>query len=434
MPKRKTVGNPLESWEELKEILPAMQAKLHAELAAMDKVHAMNGKAKAFINRHVMGGMSKVKLTETEPTVEAMQAGLSNALNAIKMRIGMEFYEEWSKKGVNEDKVIFDNRMPDGAKFSRWFIRYRKQTRNQPRFKRLTDEVYRELPALPVAEDRSVTVEVFIQNFYNELKSMGGSIWLSTRPADLFTISDHDCTWGSCTRWNGEYSVSTITYCMDPGSAVLFFKNGHKKIGRCMVYFSTEHKDKITNFSLQRKYGTVPEGNLELARKRIQTLIARNSGISDKWKYRSGVGLTNIRRDGDTPYIDSPVYQSRHAELSRHYDVHLHFPVPVCLDCGREHDATSSMVCYHCRTSYVACRVCGANVSIRHGIHGTNHLNQVFCRAPECQEIAQTETRRHMERLDRRWRELHAPTTTTATGTMRTATGTFTYATYNSPF
>jgi hypothetical protein len=343
----------------------------------MEATLLANSIAKGVINRKVMGGLSRIVLRKFEFNEHEKAGILSYSISCLRSKLqgglnrDVQYNAEWWNDLYYGDtttfyKIIMDNKLPCGQKFSRWFCRtFETQHVN------VGGLLINELPGLASKRGQLVGVSLFIQNFYSQANNLRGELVLTTRPGDLLTISQ-GTPWSSCVRWDGEYRISTAVYLHDNHSAALYLMRSGRKIGRCLVYFDTSNPRMILRFSIQRAYGTFPTELVTAARTEIQRNISRNSKIRNKWLYRAGdnIGDRGPLAERETrkgPYIDLSASVSRHAELTGEghgsFNFTCYFPVAICICCGREYDY-DGMMCPECYMGVATCCSCGKPIFV----------------------------------------------------------------------
>jgi hypothetical protein len=99
-----------------------------------------------------------------------------------------------------------------------------------------------------------------IQIKYSQIintSSITGRMGLSIHPMDFLTMSTNNNNWRSCMALDGEYSVGTVSYALDPFTFMVYLKSDtdnvqlegvpqgikwNSKKWRCLFYFDTEYK------------------------------------------------------------------------------------------------------------------------------------------------------------------------------------------------
>lgn len=343
--------------EEVAEKYPAFFARypISAELTAIPNVFKtfFESSKKNLREFFPFDGEGRVLVAEYTDTENMASVYLNNTLYAIDRVCQLT-----DMRGMNET-AIMSNKMPDGAKFSKYVLGVLKKQSTRMHEHIVTalsrTDLCLELPRLPLS--KRTDFEVVLQNFYSELarlKDLTMHMYLSVNPYDIANASNS--RFKSCNSIGGAYEPAPICAASSAHMAILRLETSDKDmVGRCYISFSPDMK----SFVVQPVYGYMKEELVNDAKDWLRIMIDRQFGTPGKWKLFTGnvsIPMEYLVNDKSaTFYVDpssSCMFREDFTEIPS-----VRVAGCRCLVCG---EVSQKLICYTCTAKHWRkCAACG---------------------------------------------------------------------------
>ena len=314
------------------------------------------------------GEDGRVDIAVYEDIEEAAKISLNRTMYVLSsLAISASMFN--SRSACNT--AILNNKMPDGSKFSKLFLKTCLASSMHERTTAYNTvhcyDLCLELPRLPL--DKKYDLACIVQNFYSELAKLSGQklrMHLSVNPYDIANASN-DCNFSSCNKLGGEFQTAPICAAASENIAMLRLVNQDNVLqGRCYIAFSPD----MRSYVVQPTYGFMKEEFVSDAKTWINLVINKKfpakTDAESIWKQY--FGPTNISPDVFSNDGTSTFYVDQSSSVMFRADYSALPAVRVggchCLKCGKP---SKTLICRSCDKNLHRCTLCCHRYVEKHG-------------------------------------------------------------------